>query len=129
MLEKLNHVGIAVSDMEKSKEKYLDNGFKILGENYDEYFLTDLCLLQKEDDVLELVYTNNENSKAFNLCSKGEEIVYHKCYEVKNILETINELKRNNYILISDIVYSKLLVGKVCFLYSKENGLIELLEV
>ena len=40
-----------------------------------------------------------------------------------------NLLKQNNYILISDIVYSELLLGNVCFLYNRDAGIIELLEV
>lgn len=129
MLEKINHIGIAVPNIEKSKQKYIQNGYKVIRESYDEYFLTDLCLIQKEGEILELIYTNNPNSKVFELCSKGKEIKYHKCYEVQNIDEMIKYLKQDKYILISDIIYSKLLFGNVCFLYSKENGIIELLEV
>ena len=129
MLEKINHIGIAVPNMEQSKEKYLKNGYRIVRESYDEYFLTDLCLIQKGNEVLELIYTDNPKSKVYELCLKNEEVIYHKCYEVNSIDETIKELKVEKYILISDIVYSKLLSGNVCFLYSKEYGVIELLEV
>lgn len=129
MLQKLNHIGIAVQNINISKEKYLKRGFKIINKSYDKNFLTDLYLMKNKDEVIELVYTNNPKSNVFNLCSKDKETIYHKCYEVKNIDEAIQKLKEDNYILISDIVYSSLLLGKVCFLYSKENGLIELLEV
>ena len=129
MLHKLNHIGIAVSDMENSKNKYIQEGYKIIKENYDENFLTDLCLMQKENECIELVYTNNKESTVFNLCSKNTETIYHKCYEVKDINKTILDLKNEKYILVSKIVFSKLLCGKVCFLYSKQHGLIELLEV
>ena len=126
---KLNHIGIAVPDMEKSKEKYLKDGFKVLKENYDENFLTNLCLMKKDNQIIELVYTDNINSKAYSMCQKEEETIYHKCYEVKNLEEVVKKLKDDKYIQISNIVYSNLLLGKVCFLYSKEKGLLELLEV
>lgn len=129
MLEKLNHIGIAVTNITVSKEKYIKEGYKVIKESYDENFLTELCIMRKEDEVIELVYTNNPKSNVYNLCSKKDETIYHECYEVDNIEETIKELKNNNYIVISNIVYSKLLLGQVCFLYSKENGIIELLEV
>jgi len=129
MLNKLNHIGIAVPNIIKSKEKYIKEGFEIIKECYDENFLTDLCLMRRKEEVIELVYTNNPKSNVFNLCSKEEETTYHKCYEVDNIESTIEKFKKDNYIVISTIVYSKLLLGQVCFLYSKESGLIELLEV
>ena len=128
MLNKLNHIGIAVPNMERSKEKHVKKGFKIIKESYNESFLTQLCLMENEKEVIELVYTNNPNSIAFNLCSKNEETIYHKCYEVENIELELKNLKDNNYIVISDIVYSELLLGQVCFLYNKEKGIIELLE-
>ena len=84
--------------------------------------------MRRKEEVIELVYTNNPKSNLFNLCSK-EETTYHKCYEVDNIENAIERLKKENYIVISNIIYSKLLLGQVCFLYSKERGLIELLEV
>ena len=126
MLEKINHIGIAVPNMEISKEKYIQKGFKVIKEGYNRNFLTELCLMQNGEKVIELVYTDNPKSIAFNLCSKNEETEYHKCYEIENIEMEIKRLKENNYILISDIVYSELLLGQVCFLYSKENGIIEL---
>lgn len=129
MLDKINHIGIAVPNMKKGKEKYIQNNYKVVKECYDEYFLTELCLLQKDHEMIELVYTDNPNSRVYELCSKKEEIIYHKCYEVNGIDETIKKLKSEKFILISDIVYSKLLSGNVCFLYSKEYGVIELLEV
>ena len=85
--------------------------------------------MRKDDETIELVYTNNPQSRVFELCSKGEEEVYHKCYEVCDIKKSIEELRRKRFIVISDVVYSKLLFGNVCFLYSKESGIIELLEV
>ena len=113
MLHKLNHIGIAVSDMENSKNKYIQEGYKIIKENYDENFLTDLCLMQKENECIELVYTNNKESTVFNLCSKNTETIYHKCYEVKDINKTILDLKNEKYILVSKIVFSKYIVNSM----------------
>ena len=128
-MKQLNHIGIAVNNMKIAKEKYINNGYKVLKEVYDENFFVNLCLLQKENEKIELVYGNEEKSPVYNLCKNNEEKVYHLCYETNNIEKEINLLKKKNYIQTSNIVYSKLLGGQVCFLYSKEEGLIELLEV
>lgn len=129
MLNKINHIGIAVSNIEKSKDKYIKLGYKVLKEIYDEIFLADLCLMKRESEIIELIHTKDTNSKLFNICNNNIELDYHKCYEVNNIEENIKLLKKNKYLLISDIVYSKLLGGKICFLYNKKVGIIELLEV
>ena len=128
-MKKLNHIGIAVNNLEKNKEKYIKEGYIVLNEVYDEIFLVNLCLMKKHNEQIELVYTQNEKSSVYNMCKNNDEKVYHKCYEVENIEESIYKLKNNGYIMTSEIVPSKLLNGQVCFLYSKEEGLIELLEV
>ena len=115
--------------MPKAREKYLKEGYGVLNEVHDEIFLADLCLLKKQDECIELVCTQNEKSTVYNICQNNEEKVYHKCYEVENIEESVCNLRNNGYIKISEIVPSKLLNGQVCFLYNKEEGLIELLEV
>lgn len=126
---KINHIGIAVHNYENAKAKYLDKGYKILKESYDKYFLVNLCLMVKDNEKIELVYTDNENSSVINMCKNNEEKIYHICYEVKSIEEEIKKLKDENFIQSSEVVYSTLLNGKVCFLYSREKGLIELVEV
>ena len=129
MTKKLNHIGIAVKDMEKSKIKYINDGYEIIGESYEDYFRTQLCLMRKENETIELVYTNDRESKLYSLCNSQEEKNYHKCYEVNDLIYEIKELRNQGYILVEDVVYSNLFSSNVCFLYNKEEGLIELLEV
>ncbi|MCL1947573.1 MAG: lactoylglutathione lyase, partial [Chitinivibrionia bacterium] len=54
---------------------------------------------------------------------------YHICYETENIENAINELKKKKYLLLARPVNAVALNDrKICFLYNKEVGLIELTE-
>lgn len=125
---KLNHVGIATNDIEKLANEYVSKGYMIVNKVFDNIQLADLYLLRKNNSVdIELVYTSNPNSKVYNLSINNYNKQYHKCYEVENIKNEIELLKKDNYTLISDINDAILLNGKVCFLY-KNGELIELVE-
>ena len=128
--EKVHHFGVAVNDLEKIKSKYLSNGYDIVCSGYDEIQLSWICLLNnKEEKTLELVYSNNPKSPVFNLCSNNVERVYHACYQVKSIDSSVEKFNKLGFYKITTTNYAKLLKGKICFLYSKNRGLIELLEV
>jgi methylmalonyl-CoA/ethylmalonyl-CoA epimerase len=54
---------------------------------------------------------------------------YHICYEVENIAEAIDDLKQKKYMPLSHPVNAVAIDGrKICFLYNKAVGLIELVE-
>ena len=54
---------------------------------------------------------------------------YHCCYEVDNIEDAVSELRIQKYILVSKPVEAVAFCGsRVCFLFNKNVGLIELVE-
>lgn len=54
---------------------------------------------------------------------------YHICYEVENIEEAILELKKQKFILVQKPQVAVAMNNKkVCFLFNKNTGLIELVE-
>ena len=87
-------------------------------------------MLSKENvPKIELVYTRNELSKVYNTCKNNYRMEYHKCYKVKDLPASIKALKEKNYLQITNIEYAPLLKTKICFMYSRECGLIELEEI
>ena len=126
---KLHHIGIAVSDLEKIKQKYQHLGYKVINETYDEIQKAELVLMKNNEKTIELIYSSEKTSPVYNLCNKAEESYYHKCYEINDIKNSIEKLKKQDYIQISEIVDAKLFRGKICFMYSKKEGIIELYEV
>lgn len=54
---------------------------------------------------------------------------YHICYLVDNIDSTVNELRKKKYILVSNPEKAIAIQNsRVCFLFNKNVGLIELVE-
>ncbi|MDD2435201.1 MAG: VOC family protein [Bacilli bacterium] len=126
----IDHIGIAVNDLEKVKAYYLEKGYEIVDTIYDETQLATLCLLHKNNENnIELIYTDNPKSPVYNLCKNNEEKEYHVCYQVSSISDSLSHLKSLGYKQISNVAYAKLLKGNICFLYSKDKTLIELVEV
>lgn len=128
--DSIHHYGIAVRDMNLSLETYILNGYRVTGRIYDEQQVADLVFLQKEGAVnIELVYSNNPTSPVYALCSSYDERKYHTCYAVSSIESVIASLRKDGYIQVTSIKHAVLFSNaSVCFLYSKETGLIELLE-
>jgi methylmalonyl-CoA/ethylmalonyl-CoA epimerase len=125
-----HHIGLATSDIEKSKLAYKTLGYTGEGIIYDPNQKVNLCFLYKKDaPVIELVSPTEESSPVNNILHKNGTMPYHTCYEVANLEQTISELKPLRYLIvvkpIEAIAFSN---RRVCFLFQKYAGLIELLE-
>jgi methylmalonyl-CoA/ethylmalonyl-CoA epimerase len=125
-----HHIGLATSDIEKSKLAYKVLGYT--GEDiiYDPNQRVNLCFLYKKDaPVLELVSPTEESSPVNNILQKNGTMPYHTCYEVVDLEQTISELKLLRYLVVVKPVEAIAFNNRrVCFLFQKHAGLIELLE-
>ena len=129
---KFNHIGIAVRDIDSSIE-----AFSVFGYSHDGFFHHDTIqnvriafLTGHGQPMLELVQPINESSPVVNFLSRNGTSMYHKCFEVTDIMQSIESLKQQKYRLISSpkpaIAFKHRLV---CFMFHKDAGLIELLSV
>ena len=124
----IHHVGIATNNLDELTDEYLQNGYQIINEVYDPEQKAKLRLLSKDNQKnVELVYTDNPESRVFNLSHNNYKKEYHICFEVKNLNHFINVFKNKGYLLITNIEKAKLFDGKICFMY-KNGNLIELVE-
>ena len=88
-----------------------------------------ILFIHNREYRIELIESLGENSPIRNILKKSGSTPYHLCYESENILEDIELLKNNNFILISELSESRAINDKkVCFLYNKQIGIIELVE-
>ena len=79
--------------------------------------------------LLELVEPVNEKSPIRNILNKVGVSAYHFCYEVENLDDSITQLRQKKFMLLVKPVEAVAFKGRrICFLYHKETGLIELLE-
>lgn len=125
-----HHLGIATLDIEKSAIAYSLFGY-ISGEIiYDPIQRVNLCFLKKEGfPIIELVSPTEVGSPVNNVLTKNGTIPYHTCFEVDDIINEIANLKREKFLVLVNPVPAVAFENrKVCFLFSKMTGLIELLE-
>lgn len=127
----LDHIGVATNSIEQSVIAYEALGYKA-GEIFtDKLQNVKLCFLKKNNNMqIELVEAIDNTSPVIKHLKKNGVSPYHTCYRVNNIKEKITELKKKSFIIISEpkkaIAFD---YQYVCFLYHKNIGIIELLEV
>jgi len=128
---KFHHIGVACVKIERSVEVYKKLGYSSSEIIYDPVQKVNLCFLKKNDSpMIELVGCNDTNSDLNNILKKNGTFPYHTCYETKNIKEQINLLIKKGFILmmkpVKAIAFSN---RKICFMYNRNVGIIELLEL
>lgn len=127
---KFHHIGIAVKDIDATAAVYEDGGYRMSDIIFDPIQNVDICWLIKEGEpIVELLAPVDENSPVNKTLEKNGVTPYHCCYVVDNIEEAVAELKKQRYILTSKPAEAVAFCGsRVCFLYNKNVGLIELVE-
>lgn len=129
---KLHHIGVAVSDIARAADVYRENGY-LCGETiFDPLQNVNICFAEKTDEVrTELIAPAGENSPVSAVLKKsgGEPEACHVCYAVADIEKTIADLRKEGWLPLKPPVPAVAFGNaKVAFLFSREAGLIELLE-
>ncbi|MCQ2284778.1 MAG: VOC family protein [Bacteroidales bacterium] len=126
----VHHIGVVTYDIQKTANFYTSIGYKEVVGGYDPCQNVYGYFFEKEGcPTIELLAPYNEQSPINKILSKNGVTPYHLCYEVEGGLEdAIAELRKNNFILISrPTVSENLSRKKVCFLFHKDVGIVELL--
>ena len=132
---KYHHIGIAVFNIEETAPFYVMQGYSKSQTVYDPIQNVNICFLFYLNNgggqmpMIELIEPIDEKSPVYKILQKSGVTPYHICYEVENISDTITELKREKFIPLSKPVEAVAMSNKkVCFLFNKNIGLIELVE-
>lgn len=127
---KFHHIGIAVFDIDATARYYVEAGYKKSESIVDPIQNIRICFLSKEGmPMLELLAPVDDKSPVVKTLEKVGVTPYHSCYLVRNIEEAIVLLKKKHFILLGKPVEACAINNKkVCFLFNREVGLIELLE-
>jgi len=128
---RFHHVGIAVQNINEAIQAYEALGYsKVSDIIIDPIQKVQLCFLDKDESpTLELVAPISSESPVTNILVKSGPTPYHNCFEVDDLTESVASLKQWSYRRLSAIVPAIAFGNrKICFLYHKEVGLIELLE-
>ena len=134
MIGRLNHVAIAVPDLEAASAQYRDALGATVGAPQDEpdHGVT-VVFIELPNTKIELLYPLGENSPIARFLEKNPSGgIHHVCYEVEDILSARDRLKAQGARVLGDGEPKIGAHGKpVLFLHPKDfNGcLVELEEV
>ncbi len=131
MIKKIEHIGIAVKDLQSSNELFK----KLFGQAHykieaveSEGVATSFFLLG--ETKIELVAASNETSSIAKFIEKKGEGIHHIAYAVDNIDDEMTRLKSEGFELINQQAKDGADNKRICFLHPKStNGvLVELCE-
>jgi len=129
MIKKLEHIGIAVEDIEVSNKVFS----KIFGKNPYKSEIVEsegvtTSFFQLGESKIELIAAINEESTIHKYLIKNKDGMHHIALSVENILNEIERLKKEGFRILNEIPKNGADDKLVCFLHPKDtNGvLIEL---
>ena len=127
---RFHHIGVAVKDIEATASMYEQGGYHRSSTVYDPVQNVNVCWLTREGSpTVELLAPVDEMSPVCKILEKNGVTPYHCCYVVDNLEETVIALRKMRYILTSRAAEAVAFCGsRVCFLYNKNVGVIELVE-
>lgn len=131
MVEKIDHIGIAVRSIEKTSE-LLSNilGLKVAGKEIIEEQKVKVAFLPLGDSELELLESTSPEGPIAKFIEKKGEGIQHIAFRVDNIEGVLEKLKKGGVRLIDEKPRYGAGGAKIAFLHPKStNGiLIELSE-
>ena len=131
MVEKIDHIGIAVKSIKETSE-LLSNilGLKVAGEEIVEEQKVKVAFLPLGDSELELLESTSTEGPIARFIEKKGEGIQHIAFRVNNIEEILEKLKKGGVRLIDEKPRYGAGGAKIAFLHPKStNGiLVELCE-
>ncbi len=127
---RFHHLGVAVVNIQITANEYVRFGYKMSSVTYDPIYNVNICWLTKEGmPMVELLEPMDDTSPVNKTLKKNGVTPYHTCYIVENLDETIAALRKQRYVLACKPVEAVAISRcRVCFLFNKNVGLIELVE-
>lgn len=125
-----HHIGVATQDIDATASVYELGGYKRSSSIFDPIQNVHICWLTKEGmPTVELLAPVDETSPVNKTLEKNGVTPYHTCYVVENIEEAVAQLRKQKYVMVSKPAEAVAFCGsRVCFLFNKNVGLIELVE-
>ncbi|HCI29856.1 MAG: VOC family protein [Thermotogaceae bacterium] len=127
---KVHHVGYAVKSIEDARKEFELLGFRCESETVlDNVRKVRILFMTNDTCRIELIEPNESDNPIESILKKVGSSPYHICYESEDIENDARLLKEKGFRVISDVSEAPALGNKnVCFLYSKDIGIIELVQ-
>jgi methylmalonyl-CoA/ethylmalonyl-CoA epimerase len=122
-MNKIEHIGIAVKNMEVSCNLYE----KLLGKSHYKQELVDsesvnTAFFKVGDQKVELLSATNDDSAIAKFIQKKGEGIHHIAFEVADILVEMKRLKQEGFTLINEVPKIGADNKLVCFVHPKTAG-------
>lgn len=128
---KVHHIGYLVKKIDAAIKEFTKLGYTIyLDTVYDDIRKVNICFMEKDGYVVELISPVDSESVVAGLLKKYKNSPYHICYETQDLEKELALLTENGYTAIDTPTPAPALEGRrVVFLMNAYLGMIELLEV
>ncbi|NOY62757.1 MAG: VOC family protein [Gammaproteobacteria bacterium] len=125
-----HHIGIATRNIAKTAQAYACMGFTATTVVYDAIQKVNICFVSKANTpLIELVEPTESQSPINKILDDVGTSPYHICYQTTEMEADIEALQEQQYVLLQRPVAAVALDNRrICFLYNRDMGLIELLE-
>lgn len=125
----VDHIGYAVKDMDRAKASFGILGFEFSETRVDELRKVNVTMGSRDGVKVELLAPlDGVKSPVDGYLQKLGSTPYHICYQVEDMTTAIDDLRERGFTQLGYPAPSFPLGGNVCFLYSGEIGIIELIE-
>ena len=131
MFEKIDHVGIAVKDLEKAIKLYRDQiGLECKGIEVVEEQKVKVAFFPVGESKIELLESTDPDGPVGKYIEKKGEGVHHLSFRVTNIEKKLEQLKAQGVVLIDEKPRYGAGGARIAFLHPKSTGgvLVELCE-
>ncbi len=103
MYKKINHIGLAVKNLDESMKFYKDQlGFEFKGTDEVASQKVKVAFFKIGETNIELVQATSPDSPIAKYLEKNKEGIHHICYEVEDIVSTLKNLKDKGVAMIDE---------------------------
>ncbi len=102
MFNKINHIGVAVKDMDAAIALYEKMGAKFIARETNKDRSIDLAMLDVGGTLIEPISPLRDDTKLARFIQEHGEGFHHIAFDVKNIQGVITELKAQGFEMIDD---------------------------
>ena len=129
-IKRIEHVAIAVKNLESAK-KMLSALFGLELDYEEQINSIRLAMFPIGESALELLHSEDPNTRTAKWIEKNDEGLFHICFEVEDIAEALRELKQKGAKLLTETPVSGHGNSKVAFIdpVSTSGFLIELVQM
>ncbi len=131
MIEAVDHVGIAVKDLDEAIRVYRDVlGFKLEGVHTINERMLKIAFFSLGESRVELLQPLSPDSTVAKFLEMRGEGIQHLAVKVQNVEATLEEFKRKGVVLIDEKPRTGALGNKMAFVHPKSTRgvLLELVE-